>query len=67
MATILSITIDDKIATSCPNRLAERAEIAWATAWVAHQLQASPDLTSGIVHRDGTIVGSYEYTPVADT
>jgi hypothetical protein len=55
------------VASSAVNQLGERAELGWAVAWVAHQIQASPDLASGVIDRNGETVGSYEYTPQAPT
>ena len=66
MATMLSITIDSKIAASCVDRRGERTELAAMLEQIVRELQPTLATSNGSLrHRDGsTAAGSWTYTPV---
>jgi hypothetical protein len=66
MATMLSITIDSKIAASVVDRRGERTELAAMLEQIVRELQCTLATSNATLrHRDGsTAAGSWTYTPV---
>ena len=68
MATMLTITIDSKVAgVNAVSQRVERTELAWMLSDIARQLVSTNALSNpSLRHRDGsTAAGSWTYTAIA--
>jgi hypothetical protein len=67
MATMLSVTIDSKVAANAATRRAERTEICAILEQICQEIGATSATSNATLrHRDGsTAAGSWTYTPVA--
>ena len=67
MATMLTITIDSRVAPNVGTQRGERTELAWLLLDIVRQLQSTATTSNvSLRHRDGQqAAGSWTYTPIA--